>query len=95
MTTALSPFVEQVLPAAVLAVADPDPPRGAALVRGGGVTALVRRAEAEQSPDAAFRAEAAQRTGRDPDIPDGVPTIAFGPPPDIPGLTERGVRWRR
>ncbi|MEW2503728.1 hypothetical protein AB0878_24980 [Amycolatopsis sp. NPDC047767] len=51
------------------------------------VTALVRRAESEQSLDAEFRAETARWTGREPDSPDGVPTIAFGPPPDVPGTS--------
>ncbi|MGW4489219.1 Acg family FMN-binding oxidoreductase [Amycolatopsis sp. NPDC004368] len=48
------------------------------------VTALVRRAEAEQASDAGFKAESARWTGRAPDSPDGVPTAAFGPPPEVP-----------
>ncbi|MFB9928540.1 Acg family FMN-binding oxidoreductase [Amycolatopsis halotolerans] len=50
------------------------------------VTALVRRAETEQATDADFRAETARWTGRAAECPDGVPTDAFGPPADIPGV---------
>ncbi len=50
------------------------------------VSALVRRAETEQATDAEFRAEAEKWTGREPDSPDGVPTAAFGPPADMPGV---------
>ncbi|QRP42918.1 hypothetical protein [Amycolatopsis sp. FDAARGOS 1241] len=48
------------------------------------VTTLVRRAEAVQAADAAFRTESAHWTGRAPESPDGVPTVAFGPPPEMP-----------
>ncbi|MBB1152281.1 MULTISPECIES: Acg family FMN-binding oxidoreductase [Amycolatopsis] len=50
------------------------------------VSALIRRAETEQDTDPAFRAEAAKWTGRELDSPDGVPTAAFGPPADVPGV---------
>ncbi|WP_134734582.1 MULTISPECIES: Acg family FMN-binding oxidoreductase [Amycolatopsis] len=50
------------------------------------VSALVRRAETEQATDAEFRAEAEKWTGREADSPDGVPTAAFGPPADVPGV---------
>jgi hypothetical protein len=49
------------------------------------VTALVRRAEADQAIGTAFQAESARWTGREPESPDGVPTVAFGPLPDLPG----------
>ncbi|MFI5615775.1 Acg family FMN-binding oxidoreductase [Amycolatopsis sp. NPDC051903] len=47
------------------------------------VTALARQAEAVQAGDAGFRAESARWTGREPESPDGVPTAAFGPPPEV------------
>ncbi|GAA1025362.1 MULTISPECIES: Acg family FMN-binding oxidoreductase [Amycolatopsis] len=50
------------------------------------VSALVRRAETEQATDADFQAETAKWTGRAADSPDGVPTAAFGPPADVPGV---------
>ncbi|WP_406632620.1 Acg family FMN-binding oxidoreductase [Amycolatopsis sp. WGS_07] len=50
------------------------------------VSALVRRAETEQATDPDFLAEAVKWTGRSADCPDGVPTSAFGPPADVPGV---------
>ncbi|MEV0067806.1 hypothetical protein [Amycolatopsis sp. NPDC050768] len=50
------------------------------------VAALVRRAESLQSEDPAFRAESEFWTGRAAESPDGVPTAAFGPPHEIPGV---------
>jgi len=50
------------------------------------VSALVRRAEALQANDLAFQAEAAYWTRRPADSPDGVPTIASGPPPHAQGV---------
>ena len=45
------------------------------------VTSLVRRAESLQANDPAFQAETAYWTRRKAESPDGVPTIATGPPP--------------
>lgn len=45
------------------------------------VTALVRRAEVLQENDLAFRTETASWMRHDARAPDGVPTIATGPPP--------------
>ncbi|VVJ21801.1 Uncharacterised protein [Amycolatopsis camponoti] len=45
------------------------------------VTTLVRRAEALQENDLAFRAETASWMRRDTAAPDGVPASASGPPP--------------
>ncbi|MGW7538773.1 Acg family FMN-binding oxidoreductase [Amycolatopsis sp. NPDC054798] len=50
------------------------------------VSALIRRAETEQAMDPDYQAEAAKWTGRAADCPDGVPTAAFGPPADVPGV---------
>ncbi|WIX83733.1 hypothetical protein QRX50_24720 [Amycolatopsis carbonis] len=50
------------------------------------VAALVRRAESLQAEDPAFRAESAFWTGRAAESPDGVPTVAFGPRYEIPGV---------
>ncbi|MEV0067904.1 hypothetical protein [Amycolatopsis sp. NPDC050768] len=54
------------------------------------VAALIRRAEAVQADDAEFQAESAHWTGRPVESPDGVPVIAFGPPPNFPGVV-----WHR
>ncbi|WP_326834996.1 hypothetical protein VSH64_08710 [Amycolatopsis rhabdoformis] len=50
------------------------------------VTALARQAEAVQAADERFRAESARWTGRPPESPDGVPTVAFGPPAGVPAV---------
>jgi nitroreductase len=49
------------------------------------VASLVRRAEFLQANDENFRVETARWTHRAADSPDGVPTVAAGPPPDYPG----------
>lgn len=97
------PLLEKVVPPTVRAAL-----KSAALSEGGQieyldasgrytpVASLVRQAEALQADDHAFRAEAAFWTHREPDSPDGVPTIAAGPPPHSPGIVSlRGSHENR
>src|SRR5438445_768786 len=77
MSRPLPTVFDQALASAVRAPSphNPQPPG-----RYSTVTSLVRRAESLQANDLAFQAEAAFWTRRKAESPDGVPTVAAGPP---------------